>query len=130
MSWINGVDNPQALTAVFSSLENLEVTELLELNARRDDQKMTIRVSLSRFPDKPSRRWDPEANRLQATLTCHIARIDHLSGWGFTNECTLQLTPNDDGGFAFRLQGASLLLHGSCALVRLDSLSAFQADVE
>lgn len=128
MSWLEALDNPQALAAVFSSLDQLEVHELLELNLRRDDQKLTVRVSLNRFPDRPARRWDERANRLHVNMTFHIARVHHLSGWSFTNTCVLEVMPTSEGELAFRMEGSALFLYGTCAQVRVDSLVAVQSD--
>lgn len=126
-SWTEHLDNPKALSGYFSSREGLDDVDLHECSLDRDGPLLRLRFDLSRFPDKPSSRWDASANRAQATLAFWFVGDVDLRGYGTTMVGTLTVEPRGQL-LDVRFHSPACVLSFTCVLARLDKLVGYCCD--
>ena len=67
-SWHNLALNPEAIANLYNYVPYLENVELFSLLMNRDGPQISASLKLSRYPDKPPKRWLPEFNTVQVHL--------------------------------------------------------------
>ena len=126
MSWANVLMNPKHLDAFFDRRLGLDRLSLLELTLDREGRALRIRADLFRFPDRPSPRWEREANRAQVSMSLYDVEGLEICGWASTVDGVLSMQRTEpDGELAFEFAGSGVRIRGRCSLVRLDRLTAY-----
>lgn len=124
MGWPRHLMNPEALSGLFDSMDNLEMLNVFEITFNREGPVVALRADLSRFPEHPSKRWPADANRVQILIEFLGVEGLSLSGFETKNEGRLEVVPLQ-AGYAFTFHGQSLTLSGRGAGLRIARVSAY-----
>ncbi len=94
MRWYELADNPQVLSELYSDVPSLEAVHLIEVLLHRDGTRMSLKVALSRFPDKPPARWKVQGyNTVQLQLDFWNLQTVLIDGWSTDNLVDLHILP-------------------------------------
>ncbi|WP_162925612.1 Imm50 family immunity protein [Isoalcanivorax indicus] len=124
MGWPHHLMNPEALSGLFDSIDDLDVLNVFEITLNREGPVVALRADLPRFPERPSKRWPPGANRVQILIEFLGVEGLSLSGFETMNEGRLEVLPLQTG-YAFSFHAQSLELRGACVGLRIARVSAY-----
>jgi hypothetical protein len=127
LSWHQHLMNPEALSTLFDSMEGLDWLDVIEVGLKRDGRVVVLRADLARYPERPSRRWTAQANRVQVELQLIGVEELRIAGLGATNQGTLEVAPLR-GSYSFLFDAPGLLLSGQCDALRIAGVSAYCDD--
>lgn len=125
MGWIEHLINRESITGLYDSIEGLERLDVIELKLFRDGPVLQLRADLARFPDRPSKRWEPGANRVQVQLDFLGVEALQLHDFSVLNQGVLTVE-HEGARYRFTFSGTSLSIEGSCAALRIAGISAYQ----
>jgi hypothetical protein len=125
--WCSLCDNPQALERLYTSNDGLDLVDLHEVVLHRDGPRLQMIFDLARFPDRPSQRWDPEANTLQVQVSAWGVKSLRLEGWTTAMKGFLRLEKLGDI-YQLTFRAESTDLSATCHGLRIDRLSAYCSD--
>ena len=91
---INEINNPKLVKAYYTSDPNLNGICLHEIIIHRDGPTLKLRFDLPEFPDKPPKKWHPEYNTAQMTLSLFGVEELNLSGFKTNDIGDLHLARN------------------------------------
>ncbi|MCE8025499.1 MULTISPECIES: Imm50 family immunity protein [Halomonadaceae] len=124
MGWPHYLMNPEALSRLFNSIEELDSLNVFEVSLKRDGPVVALRADLPRFPEHPSRRWPPGANRVQVWIEFIGVEALSLTGFDKDNSANLEVAPMQ-AGYSFMLRGPAIVLSGQCECIRIAGVSAY-----
>jgi hypothetical protein len=124
LSWVQHLINPQALSALFISLEGLDRLDVFEVGLNREGPIVTLRADLARFPERPSKRWPSESNRIQIQLQFLCVEGLQIAGLAASNQGTLEVV-SEQGLYSFAFNGPSLTLRGQCSAIRITGVNGY-----
>lgn len=95
MRWYELAENPQAVSELYSDVPSLETVHLIEVLLHRDGTRMSLKVALPRFPDKPPTRWKVQGyNTVQVQLDFWTLQTILINGWSTDNLVDILILPN------------------------------------
>lgn len=124
MGWPHHLMNPESLSTLFDSIEELDMLNVFEVTLKRDGPVLALRADLPRFPERPSKRWSPGANRVQVSIELLWIEGLSLSGFALENRGHLKVAPSPPG-YTFSFDGDGLVLSGRCSGLRIAGVSAY-----
>ena len=95
MRWYELAENPQAISELYSDVPSLESVHLIEVSLHRDGTRMSLKVALPRFPDKPPARWKAQGyNTVQVQLDFWTLQTILINGWSTDNFVDIHILPD------------------------------------
>ena len=85
MHWFESLENPQAVSSLFTEIDALSMVDLHEVVAHRDGPVVRIRFDVQPVPRTLPKSWPTDANTTQITLAAWGAEELLLNGWGTSN---------------------------------------------
>ncbi|MBZ2188826.1 immunity 50 family protein [Alcanivorax sp. JB21] len=116
--------NPESLSTLFDSIDELDRLNVFEITLKREGPVLALRADLPRFPERPSKRWPPGANRVQVSIELLGVEGLSLSGFAPVNHGHLEVEPSLPG-YAFSFHAQNLALSGRCSGLRIAGVSAY-----
>lgn len=117
--------NPQVMLAYFTDPPELEGIEIHSIRLHRDCALLELVIELPRFPDKPSRKWPPQANTAQAVLRFSFLREITISGWDANNIGSLSVAAEPQGGVRFRFSSPTSQLEGVADFFEVTDITGY-----
>ena len=85
MSLIQRIMNPQALAALYGSDAPLDGAEIVEVQLKRDEPRLSVKITTTQKPLSPPRRWPKDYDVVYLNLSfigvCDLS----IGGWGHDN---------------------------------------------
>ena len=78
MSWVEVLENPEAINSVFDGPPLLDEVDLVSVVLERDGPTVILAVALKRTPDKPSPKWQRMGANAVA-LKLQLLAVENLS---------------------------------------------------
>lgn len=98
MSWTNLLGNKQPVESMYSTAPPLAEVRLHEVRQHQDGPRISMRIDLNAFPDKPPKKWIAgKLNRAQLTLVLIDVQSFQMNGWGLNNVGDLKLVESENG---------------------------------
>lgn len=96
--WTELIENPKAITAIFSAIPSLDQVQLLRITLSRDGPTVDLAIALNEYPENPSPRWEKSQSNA-VVLEIQLMGISALSieGWSLDNVVTLKLERRESG---------------------------------
>jgi hypothetical protein len=125
MTWLDGVDNPEFLAAIYDGrAPSLDPVELFEVNFDRDGSTAMLRFNLPDFPTKLPRGWDKAGyNVAQVRLMLIGLLAARLDGWATSMTGPLRIERRSTFSVAFAAPKCAL--HIETEFLRVDSVSPY-----
>ncbi|HVW50484.1 MAG TPA: immunity 50 family protein [Trinickia sp.] len=124
MTLIERIFNPQALTALYKNELPLDGAELVEIQMKRDEPRLMVRLMTTDKPTSSPNRWPKDYDVVSISLSFIGVRKLSINQWGHDNtEATFQFT-SEDGAASVTIDcknGASLTF--VCDWVRVEGVT-------
>jgi hypothetical protein len=126
MAWIELLDNPEAVRAIFPagapSLEAVRIHDVL----LHQDGMLILRLDLNDYPSVPPKKWvTGHYNTVQVRLMFMDAKRLTIQGWSHSNVGNVEIQRISDGAVELLFSSSSSQMSGTFQNVRLDGLSAY-----
>ena len=119
MCWIECVGNRKPIETLYSKPPSLNGVRVLEVTLHQDGPRVSLRVDLNEFPDRPPRKWTAGGfNRVQLILVLIEVRSLSIQGWSLNNVVDAILERTSDG-VVLRLHGRGTAIEGVFSLSKL-----------
>jgi hypothetical protein len=124
-SWIDFVENPDAVGGIFEAAPSLSNVEVTSLSIDRDGPALGVSVAVGMFPKTPPSRWPKSANAVTIQLELIGVSGFSLSGWSTENiaTITIQRRPN---GLEMLISGKTIELNCRCGWLRIKGIKAYR----
>jgi len=118
------IHNPEMLKAFYSESPSLDRITLHRLTLDRNS--LTISFDVLDFPDKKPKKWHPDFNTAQITITF----------WGINNKIDIKgfcdiiqgkliINKHSEIMIDFEFEGSDVKIQGSCQVVRLEKIEGY-----
>ena len=127
MKWQKLALNPQALEVLYEDVPELENVELFSVELDFHRSSIGIRFDLTKFPERPSKRWIPEANTAQVKLAFWLIANFEAKGWSPNVRVKIDIEQSEElVKVVLSNQEMESVLSFSCEMFRIESITAYQ----
>ena len=125
MGWINCLRNGQAIENLYSEIPSLKNVRLMEMSWHQDGPRVTMRIDLNQFPDRPPRKWLAGGfNRAQVTLVfTGIANLN-VRGWNVDNVVDITIEAQS-GGVSLAAIGHETVIEADCLFGAVEKVGGY-----
>ena len=125
MTWTNHLGNKLPVESIYSKAPSLDQLRLHEVRLHQDGPRISLRLDLNEFPDKPPKKWIAGKFN-QAQLTLVLIDIDsfRMDGWGLSNIGELSLK-DCDAGVHLQFNGASTQIDCTAQFLEVEKISGY-----
>jgi hypothetical protein len=91
MQWYELAENPSVLQALYTDVPSLDPAYLTRIHLQEHEDRMSLWITLSRFPDRPPASWTPRgkqqfapylaANAISVQLVFSHVTMLQVTGW-------------------------------------------------
>ena len=85
MNLIQRIMNPQALTVLYGSEAPLDGAEILEVQLKRDEPRLSVRIMTTQKPVSQPNRWPKDYDVVYLSLSFIGVSGLSIGGWGYDN---------------------------------------------
>ena len=102
--FVEYLENPQAINSMYDDLD-LDGVILKDLKLSREGPEVYFTIKLSKFPDRPPKKWDKEFN--SANIEFKFVELENIKllRWGRYNFCNGLIRKNQDGAITLEFKG-------------------------
>jgi hypothetical protein len=128
MSWLEYVDRPNAIRAVFGATDpNLDALRLHEIVLHQDGPTVVLRFDLADYPAIAPPKWVVAGhNTVQVCFALAVVTDLSVQGWTLNNIGRLEVRPAGARGFTVEFVSSGSSLVAVCGFVRVDSVRAYK----
>lgn len=125
MSWIECLESRDQIDELFSTPPELCCVRIVEIVLHQDGPRVSLRIDLNEFPEKPPRKWtDNKYNRVQLTLQFIEVHQLRVQGWSMDNIVDIVIE-RVGGKVLAELRGESTTLQGEFGFVAIERITAY-----
>lgn len=124
MSLIQRIMNPQALTALYGSDAPLDGAEIVEVQLKRDEPRLSMRIMITQKPLSQPNRWPKDYDVVYLSLSFIGASGLSIAEWGHDNiiAAFVSTVADDDVSITINCkEGASISM--KCDWVRVEGIT-------
>jgi hypothetical protein len=129
MTWLELVENPEAVNALFEAAPSLADVEILRVVLERDGPTVVVEVALNEAPSRLSPRFE-KTGANAVTLRLQLLGVESLSieGWGSENRARIDVQPGVGAKIAVTIIGDSSLLNCNCTWLRVAGVTPYRRE--
>lgn len=129
MDWPNFLENPKAITNVYTTPPSLDGVHIDSLKFDWRGSIVTVTVLLRDFPEKPPLRWlQDKANAVTIDLQMLGAHKVSLKGWGNEAIATVTLERKSPDRIEIDISGDEFQFRCECASLTLEKMTPYLRD--
>ncbi len=125
MTWTNHLGNKLPVESLYSEPPLLDQLRLHEVRLHQDGPRISLRLDLNEFPDRPPKKWVAgKFNRIQLTLVLVDIDSFRMDGWDLNNIGDLSLK-DCDAGVCLQFDGPTLQIDCTARFLEVEKISGY-----
>lgn len=131
MTWIDSLENPEAVKSVFGITPSLDSIDLILITMNRDGPTVTLNIALNETPSTSSAKWQ-KIGANAVTLDLQLLAVETLSvdGWSSDTNVKLKIDQSDDGKIRVLALGTRIKLDCTCRFIKVHSITGYRRVVQ
>jgi hypothetical protein len=107
--WINVIENPNPINAIYSEVPSLENVVLHEINLKENGSKLKLTFDFNEFPVSCPKKWEvSKFNTVQVCIEFWDICELKMEGWGNASDVTISMEI-ENSGLQLKINGTTTL---------------------
>jgi Immunity protein 50 len=126
INWYQLAENPQTLSDIYTDVPPLQEVDLIEVILIENGTQMSLKIILSRFPDKPPRKWvESGYNTIQIQIDFLELEEVKISHWSTRNHVNAQIETITGGQIMLNVASLSCNIQAKARSFRVSKVVGY-----